>query len=205
MRERPWLVPFLDMTQVLFLWFMALFIIALITIGEEQTKATVESQSKFIITATWEDASRDDIDLSVRVPSGEIVYFRTRQAVFASLDRDDLGIESNTAIDDAGNVVTLRARSEVIYLRQTVPGVYTFNVHAYAKREPAPTHVLITLTSVGDRTQVLQSRQITLSENHEERTAFRMTVDSDGNGHPDLVEELFVNEALGEAAKPNHP
>ncbi len=205
MRERPWLVPFLDMTQVLFLWFMALFVIALITIGEEQTKAKVESTSRYIVTMTWEDSSRDDIDLSVRVPSGEIVYFRTRQAVFASLDRDDLGIESNTAIDDAGNVVTLRARSEVIYLRQTVPGVYVFNVHAYNKREPAPAHVLITLTSVGDRTQVLQSRQIILSENHEERTAFRMTVDSDGNGHPDLVEELFVNEALGEAARPNHP
>ncbi len=205
MRERPWLVPFLDMTQVLFLWFMALFVIALITIGEEQTKAKVESTSRYIVTMTWEDSSRDDIDLSVRVPSGEIVYFRTRQAVFASLDRDDLGIESNTAIDDAGNVVTLRARSEVIYLRQTVPGVYVFNVHAYSKREAAPAHVLITLTSVGDRTQILQSRQITLSENHEERTAFRMTVDADGTGHPDLVEELFVNEALGEAARPNHP
>ncbi len=203
--RRRWLVPFLDITQITQFLFMVAFVCALVVIGEDASKAKIDSTSRYIVTMTWEDASRDDIDLSVRVPSGEIVYFRTRQAVFASLDRDDLGIESNTVVDDAGNVVTLRARSEVIYLRQTVPGVYVFNVQAYNKREPAPAHVLITLTSVGDRTQVLQSRQITLSENHEERTAFRMTVDADGTGHPDLVEELFINEALGEAVRPNHP
>ncbi len=200
--RRPWLTPFLDLSNVLFFFFVALFAVALIVIGDEQTKAKIDSSSRFIVMMTWDDSSRDDIDLSCKTPGGDIVYFRVRQAQFVSLDRDDLGLDSNTVIDDAGNAVTLRARSEVIYVRQTIPGVYVFNVHAYGKKDPAPAHVRITLTSVGDRTQVLQTRQITLTENHEERTAFRMTVDADGNGHPDLVEELFVNEALGEAAKP---
>ncbi len=205
MRERRWLVPYLDITQILYFLFVVLFTVTLIVIGEDQTKAKVESTSRYIVTMTWDDGSRDDIDLSVKTPTGEIVYFRTRQAAFASLDRDDLGMDSNTVVSDDGTVITLKARSEIIYIRQTIPGVYTFNVHAYSKKEPAPAHVLVTLTSVGDRTQVLQSRQITLSANHEERTAFRMTVDADGDAHPDLVEEMFVNEALGEAAKPNHP
>ncbi len=206
MRERRWVVPFLDLSNVLFFFFCALFAVALIVIGDEQTKAKVESTSRFIVTMTWTpDGSRDDIDLSVKVPSGEIVFYRTRQAAFASLDRDDLGLDSNTVVADDGTVISLKTRSEIIYIRQTIPGVYTFNVHAYSKKEAAPAHVLVTLTSVGDRTQVLQSRQITLSANHEERTAFRMTVDADGNAHPDLVEELFINEALGEAARPNHP
>ncbi len=201
--RRPWLTPFLDLSNVLFFWFVAMFAVALVVIGDEQTKARVDTTSRYIITMTWTpDGSRDDIDLSVKVPTGEIVYFRVRQAAFASLDRDDLGMDSNTVIDDAGNAVALLARSEVIYLRQTLPGIYVFNVHAYSKKDPAPAHVRITLTSVGDRTQVLQTRQITLTENHEERTAFRMTVDAEGNGRPDLTEELFINEALGEAAKP---
>ncbi len=196
--RRRWVVPFLDLSNVLFFFFCALFAVALIVIGDEQTKAKVDSSSRFIVTMSWTpDGSRDDIDLAVRVPTGEIVNFRTRQAAFASLDRDDLGIDSNTVIDDTGNAVSLKTRNEVIYIRQTLPGVYTFNVHAYSKKDSAPAHVLITLTEVGDRTHVLQSRQITLTENHEERTAFRLTVDAEGRGRPDLVEEMFVNEALG--------
>ncbi len=199
MRERRrWLVPFLDLSNVLFFFFVGLFALALIVIGDESTKARVDSSSRFIVTMSWTpDGSRDDIDLAVRVPTGEIVNFRTRQAAFASLDRDDLGMDSNSVVSDDGTVVALTTRSEVIYIRQTLPGVYCFNVHAYSKKDSSPAHVLITLTEVGDRTRVLQSRQITLSENHEERTAFRMTVDAEGRGVPDLVEEMFVNEALG--------
>ncbi len=200
MRERRWLVPYLDITQILYFLFVVLFTVTLIVIGDEASKAKIDSTSRYIVTMTWDDASRDDIDLSVKVPSGEIVYFRVRQAQFASLDRDDLGIDQNTVIDDAGNAVTLRSRSEVIYVRQTIPGVYTFNVHAYSKKDPAPAHVRITLTSVGDRTQVLQTRELTLTEEHEERTAFRMTVDPEGNARPDLVEEMFINSALGHEA-----
>ncbi len=195
---RRFAIPFLDVMTLLVLVLLLLIFAALMKVSDAESKAKVESTSRYIITMDWDEGSRDDIDLSVRVPSGEIVYFRTRQAVFAALDRDDLGLDSNTVIDDAGNAVTLKARSETIYLRQTIAGTYVFNVHAYNKMDAAPAHVRVTLTSVGDRTSVVTSRQITLAENHDERTAFRATIDAGGSVvSVDQIEELFVNDALG--------
>ena len=47
--------------------------------------------AEFIITMSWPKDSKDDIDLYVMDPAGNIVYFRDKDNGLMHLDRDDLG------------------------------------------------------------------------------------------------------------------
>lgn len=197
--RRSWPIPFLDLSNVLFFFFVALFAVALLVIGEDETKAKVDTTSRLLIHLTWRDGSPNDVDLSLKTPAGNVAWFRNRQADFASLDHDNLGQGSGPVTDADGNTVISAGRDEVIFIRQTMPGTYVVNVHLYAQYGSAGAEpIAVTLTSVDPSYQVVTERKLVLTEKHEEHTAFRFTVDAAGNvTSTDLVEELFVNEMLG--------
>jgi hypothetical protein len=197
-RERRWPIPYLDLSNTLFFFFVALFAIALLAVSDADERKKVDTTSKLLITLTWRDASANDVDLSLKVPNDEIVWFRKRQAAFASLDHDNLGIGNTTVVDSDGNPVTAPGRDEVIYIRQTMPGTYVVNLHLYSQYEGEAEPVSVTLASVEPSYRQVITRRLTLTDKHEEHTAFRFTVDDRGNvTSTDLIEELFVNELLG--------
>jgi hypothetical protein len=197
-RERRWPIPYLDLSNTLFFFFVALFAIALLAISDADEKKKVDTTSKLLVTLTWRDGSANDVDLSMKVPNGEVVRFRNRQAAFASLDHDNLGIGNTTVLDGDGKPVISPGRDEVIYIRQTMPGTYIVNVHLYALYGGEAEPVSVTLASVDPTYRQVVTRQLTLTEKHEEHTAFRFTVDDQGNvTSTDLVEELFINDLLG--------
>jgi hypothetical protein len=194
---RRFAIPFLDVMTLLVLVLLLLIFAALMKISDEASKANIESASRYIVTMTWDDGSVSDIDLWVRMPTGSVVFFRRRQADFVSLDRDDLGISSDTVIDDAGNTVLVAHREEVDFIRQTLPGTYTVNVQAY-HLVGLPVHVRVILTAVSEHARTVTSRELTLTDNREERTAFRFDVDASGDVvSTDTTEDLFANEMLG--------
>ena len=123
-RERRWPIPYLDLSNTLFFFFVALFAIALLAISDADERRKVDTSSKLLVTLTWRDGSANDVDLSVKVPNDEVVWFRKRQAAFASLDHDNLGMGNSAVVDGDGNPVTAPGRDEVVYIRQTVPGTY---------------------------------------------------------------------------------
>ena len=177
---------------------VALFAIALLAISDADEKKKVDTTSKLLVTLTWRDGSANDVDLSMKVPNGEVVWFRNRQAAFASLDHDNLGIGNTTVLDGDGKPVISPGRDEVIYIRQTMPGTYIVNVNLYALYGGDAEPVSVTLASVDPTYRQVVTRQLTLTEKHEEHTAFRFTVDDQGNvTSTDLVEELFINDLLG--------
>lgn len=189
-------IPFLDVQTLLVLVLLLLIFACLMKISDADNKAKVDSNSRYIITMDWDDGSQSDIDLWLALPTGDKVSFRNRQAAFASLDHDDLGLGLNTITDDAGNTITLRKREEVDYIRQTVLGTYTVNAHAYHLVD-GPVHVRITMMAVGEHTHTVTARELTLSDNHEEKTAFRVTFDASGEVvSTDTIEDLFANETL---------
>jgi len=82
-----------------------------------------------------------------------------------------------------------------------LPGTYVVNVHFYAQYGGEAEPITVTLTSVEPNYRQVVARQLTLTDRHEEHTAFRFTVDDHGNvTSTDLVEELFVNDLLGKTS-----
>jgi hypothetical protein len=198
-RERRWPIPYLDLSNTLFFFFVALFAIALLAIGDESAKAKIDTSSKYLITLAWRDGSTNDVDLWVKLPTDDIVGFRNRQAAFVSLDHDDLGMDSNTVTDADGNTITLKRREEIVYVRQTVPGTYTVNCHLYSQHDATPEPVTVTVTAVEPKWHVVSERKLILTDLHQEETAVRFTVDQGGNiVSTDIVAEMFVNQKLGE-------
>jgi uncharacterized protein YfaP (DUF2135 family) len=177
---------------------VALFAITLLAISDTDSKAKVDTTSKILVTLKWRDGSANDIDLSLKTPAGNVVWFRSRQADFSALDHDNLGVGNTPVIDGEGNTVTSASRDEVIYIRQTVPGTYVVNVHFYAQYDGQGEPVTVSLVSVYPTYRQVISRQMTLTEKHEEHTAFRFVVDASGNvTSTDAIEETFINELLG--------
>lgn len=200
MRERRWVVPFLDLSNVLFFFFVALFAIALLVISDDASKAKVDTSSKLLVTLTWRDGSNNDVDLWLKLPNGDIVSFKNRQASFASLDHDNLGLGNATVTDAEGQTITSPTRDEVTFIRQTMPGTYVIAAQLYTQSDKSPEPVTVTLVSVDPSYHVVATRKLVLTEAHEEQTALRFTVDAAGNvTSTDTVEELFANETLGGA------
>lgn len=196
-KRRHWTIPFLDLSNVLFFFFVGLFALALLVISDDSSKAKVDTTSHYLITLKWPDGSPNDIDLSIRTPAGNVAWFRKREADFSSLDHDNLGIGNTSAIDELGNTVSMATRDEVIYIRQAVLGTYTVNVHYYSGDNQA-VPVIVTMTSIDPVYHQVIARSLTLTEKHEELTAFQFTINKTGavESTNTNTEELFINEML---------
>ncbi len=94
----------LGFTDLLFnalLGFVVMFVIAFLLINPVAETGAVDNKAEFLITLTWPDGRREDIDLYVADPDGRLVWFRSREAGLMHLDRDDLGL-GNDVIEVAG-------------------------------------------------------------------------------------------------------
>jgi hypothetical protein len=179
----------------MFFWFCGLFAIALLIIGETEAAKKVDTTSKLLIHLVWSDNSPDDMDLWLKTPADHPVGYKIRQADYASLDHDNLGMNNSVVVDAGGNPVMSPSRDEVIFVRQTMPGVYVVNIHAFHLYRPET--VTVTLVSVDPVYSVLNERKLKFTETREEQTAFRFTVDAQGAVvSTDAVPEMFVNELL---------
>src|SRR5579883_2746307 len=111
-RERRWPIPYLDLSNTLFFFFVALFAIALLAISDADEKKKIDTTSKLVVHLVWRDNSRNDIDLSLKTPNNNVVWFRNKQADFASLDHDNMGAANGKVTDANSNLVDDPARDE---------------------------------------------------------------------------------------------
>ena len=72
-RERRWPIPYLDLSNTLFFFFVALFAIALLAIGDADEKKKVDTTSKLLVHLVWRDNSPNDVDLSLKTPADHVV------------------------------------------------------------------------------------------------------------------------------------
>ena len=68
-----------------------LFFIALLAVSSDSKEGKIDFKAEFIITMDWPDNHPDDLDLFVQDPTGNIAWYRHREAGFLTLDRDDRG------------------------------------------------------------------------------------------------------------------
>ena len=98
--------PFYDMLFNLLIAFVFCFIVALLAMNPKALKAgDVPAKAEFIITLTWPDGNANDMDVWAQGPSGELVWFRGREAGLMHLDRDDRGLENDTIIVNGRKII----------------------------------------------------------------------------------------------------
>jgi hypothetical protein len=109
-----------------------LLIFAIMAMATKVPKAAgVELNAEYLITAEWDLAHDCDVDLWVRDPLGNIVYFGQKESGSMHLDHDSRGHLNDEERLADGSVVKPKAYIETATLRGVVPGEYTVNRHCH--------------------------------------------------------------------------
>ena len=137
-----------------------------------------------IVELSWPNELDTDVDLWVESPGDIPVGYSNKGGLIFNLLRDDLGGQS-----DVTNI-----NYEVSYSRGVPTGEYTVNVHLYRNmsgRLPIPVTLVV---SVKAKPQIAAKRILTtkleLLHQGQEITAFRFSLDEDGNLAPGSVHDL---------------
>ena len=171
-------MAFLDLLFNTLLCFAALFVLSFILINPSKKENNIKAKADFMITVTWDKDHDDDVDTYVEDPVGNLVAFMRREEGLMHLDRDDLGHRNDT-INTPNGPVEYKENREIVTLRGFVPGEYVVNVHMYMKREKAPTEIMIVLEKLNPY-MIVMAKNVILTTNGQEDTAFRFVVDSEG-------------------------
>ncbi|MBR20018.1 MAG: hypothetical protein CMA64_07740 [Euryarchaeota archaeon] len=185
-------IAFIDLLFNITIGLAMLFIIAFLLINPIAKKGDIIVNAEFIITMSWPKESKDDIDLYVMDPAGNIVYFRDKDNGLMHLDRDDLGDKNDQISTDAG-IISFDLNEEHLTIRGILPGEYIVNAHWYSKAtysfktqegnkyEPSDTiPVTIKVEKLNPYSVVYVDTRI-FSKAGEEQTFIRFYVDAKGN------------------------
>ena len=190
--REPEVDPFYDMLFNMLIAFVFCFIIALLAMNPRALKAgDVPAKAEFIITLSWPDRDPNDIDAWVQGPSGEVVWFRSREAGLMHLDRDDRGNANDTIVVD-GRTVVNPINQEVVTVRGMQPGEYVVNAHYYQTKPEAggappepnaggPVEATLSVVKVNPRAEVVFYGRRLLPTPGTEVTMVRFTVRPDGS------------------------
>src|SRR6195256_3226058 len=131
-----------------------LFFIALLAVSSDSKEGKIDFKAEFIITMDWPDNHPDDLDLFVQDPTGNIAWYRHREAGFLTLDRDDRG-GANDFIMVNGKKIASPIREEIVTVRGIVPGEKTVNVSHFVATTGAPVPVTVKVQNLNPTAQVV--------------------------------------------------
>jgi len=188
-------VAFIDLLFNLLVGFVSLFIIAYMLINPVAKTGIVDPNIEIMITMSWDDKSPHDYDIWVDGPQNTIVGFTNKESGYMTLERDDLGTESDRFYDETRGVwVNIERNLEVVAIRGLVPGVYYVNVHFFALKQMKPGNVVTVEVTDMRPYQIVAKRDKEILANKSEHTmvSFRVTnngkiVDVDYNAKIDIV------------------
>jgi hypothetical protein len=195
MEENEYSTGWIDFFMNSWALFIALSALYAILANPPKEDAGVEKKAEFLITSEWDKESEDDVDSYLQDPNGSICFFNRREGGLMHLDRDDRGKVNDQTPNAAGDdVVTFDENTETVSIRSIVAGEYVFNTHMYAKRDVGvDTVVSIKLIKLNPKYRVVASQKITLSENGQEETVFRFTIDHNGDINASEISRLPKN------------
>lgn len=134
MRRYSTNLSFVDMLFNLLIGFTSLFIIAFMLINPVAEEGKVTPITEFMITATWDPESIQDMDLWIRGPSiggrDTIVGYQNKDGRYIILDRDDLGISNDTIMVNGFQEI-IKRNVETVTINAIVPGEYVIAVHYF--------------------------------------------------------------------------
>ena len=172
---------FVDLLFNLTVGFVMLFIIAFILISPPTTEKKMDPDVQFVIKMTWPDQDKNDVDLWVRDPLGQKIGYRSREAGFTNLEKDDLGQSNDYAIINGERKIVFQ-NQEFTFIRGFIPGQWRVNIHWYNRKdqETAEIPVLIELYDNKPNFKLLASQEVLLTKRGQQATAFNFTMDEEG-------------------------
>jgi hypothetical protein len=196
-------IGFTDLLFNALLGFVVMFVLAVLLINPIAKSGAVDAKAEFLITLTWPEGRPEDVDLYVRDPAGEMVWFRSREAGLMHLDRDDLG-ERNDLIEVGGRQVINPLNQEIVSIRGILPGEYIVNLHLYRADGAQPVPATVKIEKLNPRVELVFFGPLTLIEQGEEQTAARFSIGSDGRVRDvnQLPKQLVPLRRLAAASAP---
>jgi len=172
---------FLDLLFNLLIGIFALWILSFLLISPKIKKDNIKTYAEFIITVTWPDSSRDDVDTWLQDPLGNVCFFRNTETAMMSLDRDDRGEINDVVKMPDGRYIIFPHNQEVTTIRGFISGEWILNIHMYKKRAYAePTWVEVSIDKLNPTVKkVFFGRKVLVSQWQEETVA-RFTMLADG-------------------------
>jgi hypothetical protein len=172
-------VAFTDLLFNALLGFVVMFMLAFLLINPIAKSGAIDPKAEFLITLSWPDGRPEDVDLYVEDPTGDLVWFRNREAGLMHLDRDDLGLR-NDVVEVAGSLIVNPINQETVSIRGILPGEYVVNVHLYRAENDQPVPATVKIEKLNPQVQVLFAGAVTLTVQGDERTAARFSIGADG-------------------------
>ncbi|MGI9436130.1 MAG: hypothetical protein ACR2Q4_15095 [Geminicoccaceae bacterium] len=172
----------LGFTDLLFnalLGFVVMFVIAFLLINPVARTGAVDNKAEFLITLTWPDGRKEDVDLYVADPEGRLVWFRSREAGLMHLDRDDLGL-SNDVIEVAGKKIVNPVNQETVSIRGIASGEYIVNLHLYRDDRGKPVPAKVKVEKLNPKVELIYYGDVMLNGRGSEQTAVRFSVTANG-------------------------
>ena len=190
---------FLDLLFNTLVGFVFLFIIAFMLINPSIKKADIKTKAEFVITVTWDDKSRDDVDTWLQDPTGNVLHFRQKDVGLAHLDRDDLGKMNDTLRLEDGREIVYPHNQELTTIRGFLTGEWVLNVHMYNKRDANPTLVEVRIDKLNPRVETIFYKEIVMKSRWEEVTVTRFVMTNQGDviDWDDLPKNLLKVAAQG--------
>jgi len=179
---------FNDLLFNLLIGFVSLFVLVLFLIDPPTKKEIIRPKAEYLITMTWPDGDKNDIDLWVKNSKNHVSFSRIVSETM-HLDRDDQGTFNDSIMVD-GELKVNPANIEVVSIRQFVKSKYTVNVHWYKTSEDSLLNVPVTVEIIKINPYELKAkRTIILNSEGQEKTAF--TFDMNENG---WISNLTTNQ-----------
>jgi|TARA_B100001027_G_scaffold190005_1_gene143739 hypothetical protein len=185
-------IAFIDLLFNITIGLAMLFIIAFLLINPVAKKGDIIVKAEFIVTMSWPADRHDDIDLYLKDPADNYVFFKQKDKGLNNLDRDDLG-SSNDVVKTVSGDVFFRLNEEHITIREVLPGQYIVNAHWYSKSnvtkqlptgevyEPSVTVPVTVKIEKLNPYQLVYVGTKTLDFQGAEATFLRFTLDDEGN------------------------
>jgi hypothetical protein len=177
---------------------MALFILCFMLIAIENKKEEgILPKADFLITMEWNPKSKNDIDLWVKDPDGNILSFTNKSVQGMFLDRDDLGKQHDVIITKNGQRQEVEINQEIVTIRGYKAGKYTVAAHYYGNYGTNTLElVTISVLKLQPFNYVFRKNDIELRERGQEVTLVTFELDSDGKviGVSD-EKNFFVNRS----------
>ena len=167
----------LGFTDLLFnalLGFVVMFVIAFLLINPVAETGAVDNKAEFLVTLTWPDGRKEDVDLYVADPDGRLVWFRAREAGLMHLDRDDLGL-GNDMIEVAGKKIINPVNQEIVSIRGIASGEYIVNLHLYRDDRGKPVPTKVKVEKLNPKVQLVYYGDVVLADRGDEQTAVRFS------------------------------
>ena len=166
---------FRDVILLALIGFVAMVVMLLPHLRKSEVEAQDhKAPGNVIVELHWPTEQAVDVDLWVMGPGSTPVGFWNLGNRGFNLLRDDLGAEGDATEENY----------EVAYSRGIPAGEYIVNVHMYGPVPPGMTvlaRVVVSVRKKFEQTKQILKTQVKLKRRHQEETAFRFRLTSDGD------------------------